>query len=194
MADAVTLRYIYPPNWEGHIAGDGALLGRDGHQGMGQRRYILHLTNISDGTGETNVPKWVPGEHPCSDGKMALRSVVEWIEYDIFGMDVTLYWDRMPGPITMTRFPGGATTTSGKIRGPLHDPGTGDGLDGDGRILLSTTNAASGDSYDLRICIRPKSNVRPGRNPGEQGQTLHVPTKDGVPQYVTGVRSDGTNH
>jgi hypothetical protein len=168
MADATTVRYIYPPNWEEHVAGDGLLYGRDGHQGMGNRRYILHLTNISDGTGESEVRKVDMSNIMGPRGKMAMRTVVEWIEYDIFGMDVTLYWEREPSNVTMARLPGGTTTIGGKIRGPLTDPGTGDGTDGTGDILLTTTNAASGDSYDIRICFRPKEYPRPGRNQGEQ--------------------------
>ncbi len=163
MADAVTTRYIYPPNWEGFQPGDGDLRGRPGNQGAGHKRYIVHLTNISDGTGETGVKKVVISDL-YHTGKPALRSVIEWIEYDIYGLDVTFHWETDAINITMVRLPGGSDTCSGKIRGPLTDPRTGDGTDGTGDILLSTTNSAAGDSYDIRMCIRPKVDIRPGIN------------------------------
>ncbi|MHA2069114.1 MAG: hypothetical protein ACXABY_32535 [Candidatus Thorarchaeota archaeon] len=163
MADAVTLRYIYPPNfqdspnWPEHPDH-----GVDGAQFTGPKRYILHLTNISDGTGESLVNKFTLADHRGVTGKVLRRTVIEWIEYDVFGMDVSLFWDRTPSDVTMVRLPGGATTTSGKIRGPLYDPGTGDGTDLTGDILLSTVNAASGDSYNIRMCIRGKEHPKPG--------------------------------
>jgi len=115
--------------------------------------------------------------------------VVEWIEYDIFGMDVTLYWDRDGVDVTLARLPGGATTMSGKIRGPMTDPGTGDGTDGTGDILLSTTNAANNDSYNIRMCIRGKDTVRPGRNPEDiNSQQIHVDRRDGELDNSFGMR------
>jgi hypothetical protein len=118
------------------------------------------LTNISDGTGESAICKFDLSEHEFV-GKPLVRSVVEWIEYDVFGMDVSLYWQRLPVNVLMARLPGGTTVMSGKIRGPLTDPGTGDGTDGTGDILLTTTNHASNDSYDIRMCIRSKVDSRP---------------------------------
>jgi len=180
MADAVTSRYIYPPNWEGHRFGEGDLRGIAGNQGGGARRYILHLTNISDGTGESLVEKVDISKLPIAGGLMGptVRTVIEWIEYDVYGMDVTLYWRRSTDMV-IARLPGGASPQSGKIRGPMTDPGTGDGTDETGNILLSTSNAASGDSYDIRMCIRPKDTVRPGRNPDETSKIYTRRVVDG---------------
>ncbi|MHA2264960.1 MAG: hypothetical protein ACXAEN_21415 [Candidatus Thorarchaeota archaeon] len=174
MSDAVTVRYIYPPNFQTlpNWPGQGNAAGIEGTRFSGPKRYILHLTNISDGTGETTVKKMILADHRGVNGLILRRTVVEWIEYDIFGMDVTLYWDRNSNDITMVRIPGGATTTSGKIRGPLYDPGTGDGTDGTGDIELSTTNAASGDSYDIRICLRGKEQPKPGMNPEDADSAM----------------------
>jgi hypothetical protein len=162
MSDAVTKRYIYPPNWEEEVLGDGGLR-TGGHQGGGARRYVLHLTNVSDATGESKVKK-VQIKLLHLVGRPAVRTVIEWIEYDVFGMDVELFWETTGSDVRIARLPGGATTQSGKIRGPLTDPRTGDGTDGTGDILLSTVNAASNDSYDIRLCIRPKVEIRPERN------------------------------
>lgn len=171
MADAVTSRYIYPPNWEGN---------RFGGQGGGARRYIIHLTNKSDGTGEDAVKKVEVGDLPIAGGSMGptVRTVVEWIEYDVFGMDVELYWRRLEVDKLIAKLPGGAGPQSGKIRGPLTDPGTGDGTDGTGDIHLTTINAANLDSYDIRMCIRPKDTVRPGRNPAETSKVYHAKVVD----------------
>jgi hypothetical protein len=101
MADAVTSRYIYPPNWEGHRMGEGLEGGIAAHQGGGPRRWILHLTNKSDGTGESLVEKINIDKHPMygNSGGIAVRSVIEWVEYDVFGMDVELYWERIPSNV-----------------------------------------------------------------------------------------------
>lgn len=161
MADATTRRFIYPPDWQEDVSGDGQTYGRDGHQGGGFKRYILHLTNVSDGTGESLVTKVDLENIMGPSGKQAKRTVIEWIDYDIFGMDVLLYWDRTPADVLITRISVGNTYGSGKITGPLYDPGTGDGTDGTGNILLSTDNHASEDTYDLRICFRPKEDAKP---------------------------------
>lgn len=176
MADATTIRYIYPPNMQDLPSwpGDGEERGRAGHQIGGFRRYILHLTNISDGSGESEASKFLLSEHYGPLGKIARRTVIEWIEYDVFGLDVSLYWQREPGNVLIARIPGGAVTTSGKIRGPLIDPGAGDGTDGTGNIVLTTANAASGDSYDIRMSIRVKEHPKPGINPEDaQANLLH---------------------
>jgi len=183
-ADAVTTRYIYPPNMQilPNWPGAGSELGPEGSRFTGPRRYIIHLTNISGGDGESQVTKVQLDNLRGVNGLILRRTVVEWIEYDIFGMDVTLYWAREPAVVTLARLPGGTTTMSGKIRGPLTDPGTGDGTDGTGDILLTTTNAASNDSYDIRICFRGKEQPKHGMNPQqEDAELIHeVPDADGV--------------
>ena len=166
MADATTKRYIYPPDWQENVSGDGQLYGRAGHQGGGFKKYILHLTNISAGTGESDATKLDLSVLMGPTGRPARRTVIDWVDYDVYGMDVTLYWERDPQALVICRIPGGSSTQSGTIRGPLYDPGTGDGTDGTGNILLTTSNATSGDSYDLRICIRPKEGIKPNRNMG----------------------------
>ena len=175
MADAVTIRYIYPPNFQTlpNWPAEASERGPEGSRFSGPRRYILHLTNISDGTGESQVTKVQLDTLRGVSGLILRSSVIEWIEYDIFGMDVTLYWAREPAPVTMARLPAGATTMSGKIRGPLTDPGTGDGTDGSGDILLSTTNHTSNDSYDIRICFRGKEQPKPGMNLEEGSHLIH---------------------
>lgn len=149
MADSTTLRYIFPPNLQATPDWEG-----DGH-----RRYILHMTNVSDGTGENAQLKFDLSEHKFL-GLPLVRTVVEWIEYDIYGMDVELAWEREPGTVRIARLPGGSTTINGKVKGPLVDPGTGDGTDGTGNIILTTANHASGDSYDIRMSIKSKVDVK----------------------------------
>jgi len=182
MADAVTTRFIYPPNFQDlpNWPGFGSERGEEGSQFSGPKRYVLHFTNISDGTGESEATKLVLANLRGVNGKIARRSVIEWIEYDIFAMDVTLSWSREPAAVTIARLPGGSHVVSGKIRGPLTDPGTGDGTDGTGNIMLSTTNHASGDSYDIRMCLRVKEQPRPGFNPEDIYLSLEGHMKCGI--------------
>lgn len=146
MADVVNIKYLYPPN----------MLDGDWDEHSGNKRVIVQLIGLSDGTGEADVIKIALSDLKTLSGAAPKKTAVEWIEYDILGITVSLEWDRAPhAPIALLN--ASATITQGKkdwtqISGNV-DPG---GDDRTGNILLTTTNADSGDSYDITICLRLK--------------------------------------
>jgi len=136
MADAVTTQWVYPPNWQGETE-------------PGWRRMIVHLTNISDGAGETAVVKVNKGELRTKQGREPSKLVVEKIVPQISGMAVTLAFDRVPvETIAVLNDASGCM----EFDGGLVDPGEG----GTGDIILTTTGHSSGDSYDIILHIRLK--------------------------------------
>ena len=150
MADTVDVIYNYPPNWDGFVPDDG-----------GWRRVIATLTCLSDGTGETDVTKIDISQFRTPSGEIPKRTVVEWIEWQVFGITVLLEWDRAPNAY-IKRLNAHAVESSGRedyrLFGGLVDPGDGEEGDRTGDISLTTTNADSGDSYEITICVKFKNN------------------------------------
>lgn len=114
-------------------------------------RYDAVFTNISDGTGESNVRKvrlsdlqFIGTENPPS------AIDIEYIEANVNGFDsISLSWDRAPSPDVFAVLPAGQTTL--RFKRYLPDPNRNQqGTTGD--ILLTTNGSAtSQDSYVIRI-------------------------------------------
>ena len=146
MSDTVNVRWIYPPNPAGYLPDKG-----------GFKRVVLQLTGVSDGTGETDVVKLKLSDLRTPSGNVPSRTAIERIEYQVYGLTVTLEWDRRPHEtIAVLNAAVGADSGSRSYRsgGGLVDPG--ESGDGTGDILLTTTNADSGDSYDINLVVRLK--------------------------------------
>lgn len=146
MADAVKVKYLYPPN----------MLDGGWDEKQGNSRVIVQLSCLSDGTGETDVVKIQMSDLKTHAGNVPGRTAVEWIEYQIFGLTCLLEWDRAPHA-EIIRLNAHAVESNGRFdytqyAGNL-DPG---GDDRTGDILMTTTNTDSGDSYEINICLRLK--------------------------------------
>lgn len=155
MADTVTTITLFPPS------------------GAFASTVIVHLTNISDGTGETNVKKVdIAGLLNYFNVKPSgLR--LETVRWAIQGMtSVKLGWDRTAAQNTAMVLPGGTGYEDFRMMagrrgidgaqdmvklGGLPDPSAGN-ADGKGSILLSTTGAVSGGSYDITLVLRCEPN------------------------------------
>jgi len=139
MADTVTAKWLYPPNWDGYYPTN-----------QGHKRYVKMLTNISDATGETNVRKITVADHLTTEGKQATKLVLEKISCIGYGLtSIVLNFDVASKEVAAVLpdtyevvFPGGGVSTS-------DEEGTGD-------LLLTTNGAASGSSYALIITYRVK--------------------------------------
>lgn len=139
MADAVSSRYIYPPNWDGYYP----------ERSKPPRRYTISCKCLSDGTGETDAIKLSIGDFLTESRATATKFVVEEIDCNQYGFSsIVLEFDRSPdkpiasfGDSGNMKFPGGLT-----------DNETG----GTGNITLTTGGATSGDSYDVKITFRVK--------------------------------------
>lgn len=132
MTDVVTSEYIY----------------------NGLRRKVLHLTNISDSTGESAVTKVDISALTFGNGQVPSYTTIDMIDYNIQGMSsVRLYWDHTTDDEISVLPAGQGTIDFNAIGGktdPRSDGGTGD-------ILLTTNGQASGGTYDITIYLRPKA-------------------------------------
>lgn len=140
MADAVTSQTLFDDG--GHI--------------------VVHLTNVSDGTGESAVAK--VDISTFVGGGTTTRCAVEAIAWACTGMGFNLLWDATTD---VPFFSTGNATSQGFIdymngtsnRGPGTGPGktgitnnAGTGVNGD--ILLTTAGHNAGDSYVVTLWLR----------------------------------------
>lgn len=120
----------------------------------GRRRKIVHLTSVSDGTGETNVVKVDLSAITFNGGERPTYSVVDMIDYDIGGMDsVRLYWDHTADDVIAILPPGQGTVDWNALGGKV-DPRS---VGGTGNIILTTNGAEIGSTYNITFYIRPKA-------------------------------------
>lgn len=135
MADAVTTQTLFDDG--GHI--------------------VVHMTNISDGTGEAAVTK--VDISTFVGGAATTRCAVEKIAWSTVGMGFNLLWDATTDVVFFTT---GNNNSQGEIdftRPPLGNPGrggitnnAGTGVNGD--ILLTTVGHSSGDAYNVTLWLR----------------------------------------
>jgi hypothetical protein len=131
MADAVTAEYLH----------------------NGNKRKVLHLTGISDGTGEAAVIKADISALTYGGGRIPTWSVVDMIDYNIQGfLSVRLLWDHTTDD-EIAVLPAGSGTIDWWALGGKADPKTAGGT---GDIVLTSNGAAAGGTYDITIWFRPK--------------------------------------
>jgi hypothetical protein len=131
MPDAVTTEYVF----------------------SGRKRKLLHLTNISDNTGESTVVKADISALTMDDARTPTATVVDMIEYNIQGFtSVSLYWDHDTND-EIAVLPAGSGTIDFYAYGGKMDPRS---TGGSGDIILTTAGSASGNTYDISIHFRPK--------------------------------------
>lgn len=117
----------------------------------GRVRSTHHITGRNtDGTAETAVQKVDISTLTGPDGKNPPSSVtVEAIEYNVQGFSsVELLWDRTTNQTI--GFLAGAEERNWYSAGGKHDPGSG----GTGDILLTSRDAAAGDTYDITLVLK----------------------------------------
>lgn len=132
MVDSVTSEYIF----------------------SGQRRKLLHLTNISDGTGESGVVKVDLSAITFNNGVVPTGSAVDAVHYNIQGFaSVRLYWDHTTDD-EIAILPAGQGSIDWFAYGGKADPRS---TGGTGDIILTTNGAAAGATYDITIEFRPKA-------------------------------------
>lgn len=105
----------------------------------------MKFTNLSDGTGESNVVKVDKSSFVGPNALEPTHLRVDRIDYDVSSMRVLLTWDHTTDE-TIAVLQGRGVLDWSKVGG-LTDVETG----GTGDILLTTANQASGDGYDITI-------------------------------------------
>lgn len=114
----------------------------------GPRQYAVRLTNISDGTGESNVIKVDLSTLQLANGNAPTYSGVKEIQWAVQGFtSVRLSWDRTTD-VQIDLLAGNGYRDYATI-GPLVDNGTG----GTGDVLLTTAGAVSGATYDITLVL-----------------------------------------
>lgn len=119
----------------------------------GTRRYVVHLTNISDGTGESVVVKVDVSTLTGPNGIAPTYTAIEEIQWSIQGFtSVRLFWDATTDD-EIAMLASGNGYLNFRPVGGLVDPKS-SGTVGD--ILLTTAGAVSGATYDITLVLRLK--------------------------------------
>ncbi len=132
MADSVTTEYVY----------------------NGKRRKALHLTSVSDGTGESAVAKADISTLTDARGETCTYTAVDMVDYNIQGFtSIRLLWDHTTDDEIVTLPAGSGTIHFGAYGGKVDPRTSGD----TGDIKLTTAGHDSGDTYDITIHFRCKA-------------------------------------
>ncbi len=118
----------------------------------GKLRHVVQLTCVSDGTGESGVVKVDKSSLTGPNGAEPSKFVIEEIEWGIQGFDyVKLDWDHTTDDEAVVLANNGYKDY--RPFGGLVDPGSAGGT---GDLLLTSSGAASGASYDILLHLRMK--------------------------------------
>lgn len=155
MADTVRTTWLYPSNWDGSYFGQG-----DPHPPEnpkhGWKRMTVQFSNLSDGTGESDVIKLDRSVLFGIDGLPCFKIGIERIRYTTYGMSVKLEWDMTPQQLIYICPENG----DGEVCGPFYpdlgeDTEYAEGETGD--LLLTTIGHTANDSYNLILDILVKT-------------------------------------
>lgn len=143
MADTVTSRWVYPPNWDGSTYSTGQI----------NKRHVLRITSLCDGTGESGVVKINISDHLNEAGATATVIVLEKLEYSVQGFTtVTLLFDHTADVTVAILNDLEEGTKDWTKVGGIVDNGSG----GAGDLLLTTAGDTAGDTYDITLTYRVK--------------------------------------
>ena len=114
-------------------------------------KYVIKMTNLSDGSGETNIKKIDASETTfmSEDGERALARVYYSINTSDGKSGVELIWDGVTNAT--------ALFLSGQGKIDLRTDGNSfknDATTPTGDVLLSTKNFAKGDNYSIIVEFR----------------------------------------
>ena len=136
MADAVTVRTI----------------------GETKHHLIVHLTNVSDGTGESAVAKVDKSTFVASDGAEPASLDIETVRWNVQGFtSVKLLWDHNTDDVALVLASSGFEDFRGSDldlvpgNSALKDPRS---TGGSGDLLLTTAGTTSGNTYDITLTLR----------------------------------------
>ena len=121
------------------------------------KRAVVKLTNLSDGSGESSVKKVdvsALNSHP--DGTACSRVTIDQIWYDVGGMRVSLEWNASTNVVAMVL---GGSAAAGNVHGHMDfrsfggiKNNAGSGIDGD--IDLTTNGHTNLDHYTIVLELR----------------------------------------
>lgn len=116
----------------------------------GPRTYVAHLTNISDGTGESAVVKVDISTLLLANGLAPTKVAIGEAQWSIQGFtSVRILWDHTTDDTALVLGQGNGYldfSTIGNLPDPASAGGTGD-------ILLTTAGTTSGNTYDITLVL-----------------------------------------
>ena len=120
----------------------------------GDRNYVIHMDNVSDGTGESAVTKIDISTLTLSDGTVPSMLKLMEVQYAIQGFTyVQLLWDATTDDEIVTLPTGSGVISFDGIGGKADPQSTGT----TGDVMLTTAGAASGASYDITAVFKKKA-------------------------------------
>jgi hypothetical protein len=118
-----------------------------------EQEYVVHLTGISDATGESNVTKIdrsaltnTAGDAPVAIDIMSARWNIQGFSY------IKISWDHSTDDVAMLLSGNGFDDFSDV--GGLRDPRSSAVTGASGDVLLTSVGAASGATYDITLRCR----------------------------------------
>ena len=113
----------------------------------GERVAIMKFTNVSDGTGETNVTKVnVANLAKSGSGKACTGVTVNKITSLSHGLEVRMYWDATtPVPFFLSTINTNYQNDFSNFGGITNNAGAGK----NGNITFSTADSSAGDTYTV---------------------------------------------
>lgn len=116
----------------------------------GPRYHVIHMTNVSDGTGESLVTKVNLSTLSLGNGVVPTKTSVKEIQWSIQGFtSVRLYWDHTTDNTIAVLAQGNGYSEFGML-GMLSDPASAGGT---GNVLLSTAAPIAGATYDITLVL-----------------------------------------
>lgn len=126
--------------------------------------YVVHLTNISDGTGEAAVVKADKSAIAVAADKGEAASLdIEQVRWSIQGFtSVRLLWDHTTDDVAMVLAGSGYEDfrgLDGGVKGKMQTSGLKDprSAGGTGDLLVTTNGGASGATYDITVWLVKKT-------------------------------------
>ena len=121
------------------------------------KRAIIKLTNLSDGSGESAVAKVdVSALNANAKGETCARVTLDQIWYDVGGMRVALEWNASSNVVAIVL---GGSAAAGNVQGHMDfrsfggiKNNAGSGINGD--IDLSTSGHTNLDHYTIVLELR----------------------------------------
>lgn len=116
----------------------------------GQAIYVVRFTNLSDGTGETNVIKVDRSTLTGPAGVEPTNLIIQEMAWNIQGFtSVKIAWDHNTDDTAALLSGNGYRNYDGTngLVDPLSAGGTGD-------ILFTTAGTTSGNTYDITLVLR----------------------------------------
>ncbi len=121
------------------------------------KRAVIKLTNLSDGSGESSVKKVdvsALNSHP--DGTACSRVTIDQIWYDVGGMRVSLEWNASTNVVAMVL---GGSAAAGNVHGHMDfrsfggiKNNAGSGITGD--LDLTTLHHTNNDAYTIILELK----------------------------------------